>query len=471
MKQDNARMTGALTFLVDFTSMITSFLLAAVIRRGILTDGILRGIYGDLLFFLLWAIIIVSYLNKGHRNIFKRGYYAELASILKEQGQLALAVLAYMFFLHVSTEYSRIFLALFFCFQILITYVLRSYLKLVMLLGYKKSAASSKVMLITVSKQAAEVIRRVRREYEWTLHMNSIALWDKDLVGESIEGIEVVANRENLFEMARQNVVDEVFIHIPRSYKIDMEELVLNFEEMGITVHVNLDILGNIKLKEKVVEEYAGHQVITFSTAIFDIWHAVIKRAIDILGGITGCILTAVLTIFLAPVIRLESKGPIFFSQTRIGKNGRRFKIYKFRSMYPDAEERKKELMDRNEMKGLMFKVTDDPRITRVGKFIRKTSLDEFPQFLNVLMGDMSLVGTRPPTEDEFLKYESRHKRRLSLKPGLTGLWQVSGRSDIDNFEDVVKMDLEYIDNWSLGLDIKLVVKTVLVVLFGRGAR
>jgi len=122
-------------------------------------------------------------------------------------------------------------------------------------------------------------------------------------------------------------------------------------------------------------------------------------------------------------------------------------------------------------MKGLMFKLTDDPRITKIGKFIRKTSLDEFPQFFNVLLGDMSLVGTRPPTEDEFIQYEGRHKRRLSLKPGLTGLWQVSGRSDIDNFEDVVKMDLEYIDNWSMMLDLKLVLKTVGVVLVGRGSK
>ena len=150
--------------------------------------------------------------------------------------------------------------------------------------------------------------------------------------------------------------------------------------------------------------------------------------------------------------------------------NGRRFKIYKFRSMYMDAEERKKELMAQNEMNGLMFKIKDDPRITKIGKFIRKTSIDEFPQFLNVLKGEMSLVGTRPPTEDEFLQYEERHKRRLSLKPGITGMWQVSGRSDIQDFEDVVKLDCEYIDNWSLGLDIKILIQTVLVVLGKRGA-
>ena len=153
-----------------------------------------------------------------------------------------------------------------------------------------------------------------------------------------------------------------------------------------------------------------------------------------------------------------------------MGKNGRRFKIYKFRSMYIDAEERKKELMEKNQMSGLMFKMDDDPRITKVGKFIRKTSIDELPQFYNILIGQMSLVGTRPPTVDEFNQYNLYYKRRLSMTPGLTGMWQVSGRSSITDFDEVVKLDLEYIDNWSVGLDIKILFMTVVTVLFRRGA-
>ena len=144
--------------------------------------------------------------------------------------------------------------------------------------------------------------------------------------------------------------------------------------------------------------------------------------------------------------LKLESPGPLFFKQCRVGLNGRYFTMYKLRSMYADAEERKKELMAKNEMNGLMFKMEDDPRITKVGKFIRKTSIDELPQFINVLCGQMSLVGTRPPTVDEYRQYESHHKRRLSMKPGITGMWQACGRSDIENFEDVVRMDVQYID-------------------------
>ena len=171
--------------------------------------------------------------------------------------------------------------------------------------------------------------------------------------------------------------------------------------------------------------------------------------------------------IFVVPAIKLESKGPVFFKQKRVGKNGRYFYVYKFRSMYQDAEERKKELLSQNEMQGLMFKMKDDPRITKVGKFIRKTSIDELPQFINVLMGDMSLVGTRPPTVNEFKQYEGHHKRRLSMKPGITGMWQAYGRSTVTDFEEIVAMDLDYIDHWSLGLDFKILLRTVKAVFEG----
>ena len=196
-----------------------------------------------------------------------------------------------------------------------------------------------------------------------------------------------------------------------------------------------------------------------------------VKRLMDIVGSLIGCVLTLLITPFVALAIKIDSPGPVFFSQTRIGKNGRRFKIWKFRSMYIDAEARKKELEAQNEIKGLMFKMEDDPRITKVGKFIRKTSIDETPQFFNILVGDMSLVGTRPPTEDEFEQYNGYYRRRMSITPGLTGMWQVSGRSDIQDFEEIVKLDLEYIDNWSLLLDIKILFKTVFIVLGRKGSK
>ena len=182
----------------------------------------------------------------------------------------------------------------------------------------------------------------------------------------------------------------------------------------------------------------------------------------DIAGGLVGCTLTVFLLIVIGPLIFLCSPGPVFFRQTRVGKHGRTFHLYKFRSMYMDAEERKKELMEQNKIPGgLMFKLDNDPRVIKgIGSFIRKTSLDEFPQFFNVLKGDMSLVGTRPPTIDEYERYSPHHKRRLSIKPGITGLWQVSGRSSITDFEEVIRLDTQYIENWSLEQDIKLILKT-----------
>ena len=205
-----------------------------------------------------------------------------------------------------------------------------------------------------------------------------------------------------------------------------------------------------------------------------------LKRALDICAGIVGCLITAILFIFIAPAIKIaDPKGPVFFGQERVGKNGRKFKIYKFRSMYSDAEERKKELMDKNKMSGLMFKIDADPRIIGsgpdgkrkgLGHFLRASSLDEFPNFWSILKGDMSLVGTRPPTMDEYEEYELHHKSRLAAKPGLTGIWQVSGRSDFTDFEEVVKLDNEYIKNWTIGLDIKIILKTVVVVIARRGS-
>lgn len=239
---------------------------------------------------------------------------------------------------------------------------------------------------------------------------------------------------------------------------------------MGITMHHNLT--DRWAFANQVVENFVGYTVLSSSISMVSGWQILMKRMLDILGGIVGCIIMLIALALVGPIIYIKSPGPIFFSQLRVGKNGRTFKIYKFRSMYMDAEERKKELMAQNKIQdGMMFKMDDDPRIIKgIGHFIRNYSIDELPQFWNILIGDMSLVGTRPPTVDEWNKYELHHRKRLAIKPGLTGMWQVSGRSNIVDFEKVVELDSKYIAEWSFLLDIKIILKTIKVVLCKEGS-
>ncbi len=458
--------------LVDLSCILISLVLASWIRYGQITSYWFSNIFGIASIIVILLYIGIYYFFDTYSRLFKRGFLEEFLVILKINCILAVTVTAIIFVFQEGSSYSRLFFFLFFLLNIMITYVARQYYKILLLSVYKKSSSSKKIMIITTYDQAVAVLNRIKRENIWEYQITYLTILDRHMVGQTIEGIEVKADLIDMFEVAKHQVLDGVFIHIPSGFPINLnlEEIILDFENMGVTVNLSINTFG-LKLHEKIVQEMSGYHVLTFSSRLFSASQLQLKRFIDILGGLVGCILTVILTVFIAPAIMAESPGPIFFSQMRVGKNGRRFRIYKFRSMYTDAEVRKAELLALNEMSGYMFKMKNDPRITKVGAFLRKTSLDEFPQFLNILKGDMSLVGTRPPTEEEFLQYEGRHKRRLALKSGLTGIWQVSGRSDITDFEEVVKLDLEYIDNWSLWMDFKILIKTVWIVIFGRGSR
>jgi exopolysaccharide biosynthesis polyprenyl glycosylphosphotransferase len=197
----------------------------------------------------------------------------------------------------------------------------------------------------------------------------------------------------------------------------------------------------------------------------------VLKRTVDVVGSFVGLLLLLPLMLIVGVAVRLSSRGPALFMQQRCGLNGRVFRFYKFRTMIVDADKRKAELQHLNEMKGPVFKIRKDPRITRLGAVLRKTSLDELPQLWNVLMGDMSLVGPRPPTPDEVELYDKRQAQRLSVIPGLTGLWQVSGRNSIPDFDDWLELDLRYAREWSIWLDLKILARTVVVVLLAKGAQ
>ncbi|MDE6209330.1 MAG: sugar transferase [Lachnospiraceae bacterium] len=276
---------------------------------------------------------------------------------------------------------------------------------------------------------------------------------------------------EDLEEIIKENNIDQVYIMHRKSVALDMvQEYISMCMEMGVTMRIIMDSY-RAGAAQSYVSSVGTYPVITYHTVSLNMSERAIKRAVDIVGSLAGIILTSPIMLVTAIAIKIDSKGPVIFKQQRVGMNGRHFNIYKFRSMCNDAESLKKKLMDQNEMEGeFMFKMQDDPRITRVGKFIRKTSIDELPQFFNVLIGNMSLVGTRPPTIDEVDKYERNHWRRISIKPGITGMWQVSGRSSITDFAEIVSLDTEYIDKWNVLLDFRIMIKTVLQIFTRKGA-
>lgn len=275
---------------------------------------------------------------------------------------------------------------------------------------------------------------------------------------------------DDLVKICKVNPVDEVVFCLSKEVVDTAEECVQELEELGVTVRMVLDFFSGARSRREIGYLHDQIPILTFHTRSLDAQQLFIKRLLDVAGASFGLLLLAILFPFVALAIRLDSPGPIFFGQGRVRENGRLFTCWKFRSMYLDAEERKKELMAQNEMSGAIFKIKNDPRITRVGRFLRKTSLDEFPQFWNVLKGEMSLVGTRPPTPQEVAEYENWHRRRISIRPGITGMWQISGRNRISDFDEIVRLDLLYIDTWNLRLDLKILFKTLKAVCVGSGS-
>ena len=455
--------------LLDILCTTIGFFFGIYIRHAGLNVINLSPVYEEVYFVLVLAVIGVAFLFRPYEDIFIRGIWIEFVNVLKcVIAQMSVAV-CYMFMVQSGAAYSRLAFGYAFLATLLITYVSRLLIKKLLREIVRRTFYRSKLLLVTTYDRAVAMIENMRKEPSFTYDLSGIAIMDRDMVGETIDGVVVTASAKTLYDDARMEVVDSVLIDLEPDYP-EFKDTVNLFHVMGVEVNISL-FDYNLGIPHQQVVKMGDLTVLSGNNMQKTFGDRIAKRTLDIFGGLVGIIFTGILTIFVAPAIWLESPGPIFFSQMRIGKNGRRFKIYKFRSMYMDAEERKKELMEQNKMSGLMFKMDDDPRITKVGKFIRKTSIDEFPQFWNVLKGDMSLVGTRPPTEDEFKQYKARYKKRLSMKPGITGLWQVSGRSTITDFEDVVKLDVQYIENWSFGLDIRILVQTVLVVLKHDGAQ
>lgn len=284
------------------------------------------------------------------------------------------------------------------------------------------------------------------------------------------EQIPCLGTLDDFGKILAKKSIDEVIFALEPDSARDIKGSLSLCEKFGLGYKIIPAMYNPKSLYRLQVEHIQDIPAISKQMVTIDATGLFYKRLVDFGIGLLGMIIFFIMYPFVAMAIKLESPGPILFRQKRVGQNGRIFDIYKFRTMNMGAEEQKKELMARNEMQGLMFKVENDPRMTRVGRFLRKTSLDEVPQFINVIKGEMSLVGTRPPTLDEVEKYEPWHRRRISMKPGITGLWQVSGRNKITDFDEVVRLDLKYIDHWRFLNDIKIILQTIWVVLRRKGA-
>jgi exopolysaccharide biosynthesis polyprenyl glycosylphosphotransferase len=299
-----------------------------------------------------------------------------------------------------------------------------------------------------------------------------------ELKSKSAEELEVLARVDltetpvqRLVEMLHQHSVNGVILSAKHAYFEQIEAAIRACELEGVEAWLVADFF-KAQISRTSFDDFYGWPVLVFRSTPESSWQAVFKQLMDSVGSFVALAAFSWLFALIALLIKITSPGPVLFRQQRSGINGRSFTIYKFRTMVTNAEQLKHELAAMNEMRGPVFKVSNDPRVTRIGKFLRKYSLDELPQLYNVLRGEMSLVGPRPLPVDEVKRFNDlAHRRRLSVKPGLTCLWQVSGRNNVCDFKDWVRLDLEYIDNWSLWLDIKILARTLPVVLAGTGAR
>lgn len=453
---------------LDILVILVSFIIATYIRFQNFRDMYSKHMHFMVCIVLVLICTIYSFGVDYNRDYMKRRFAQECYALLKYEIVLILATTVMNYILNIGGTFSRLVMFYFILLDYFITLLLHQLLRKSLMVYWKNADTAVKMLVLTEDRYLEKTIRHLQHHLDINYAIIGEVCVDKDHKGEIVRGVSVISNRSDLVKTVTTMPVDEVFIYTPDSTQNALADIIKAFSEMGVTVDYCVELPG--MRGRSAVNMVGGYSVVSYTNGTGRVRALILKRLLDIVGGLVGIIITGILTVFVGIAIKIDSPGPIFFSQIRIGRNGRRFKIYKFRSMYIDAEERKRELEAQNEMTGLMFKMKDDPRITKVGAFIRKTSLDEFPQFLNVLKGDMSLVGTRPPTEAEFTQYNEYYRRRISMTPGLTGMWQVSGRSDIEDFDEIVKLDLQYIDNWSLGLDIRILFKTISVVFKGSGA-
>ena len=440
--------------------------------------------YLALLMFLGQLLVILF--TSHYRSIIRRKGIEELRADFLFAVEIMAVALVFLFAVKRSSDFSRLQIFVTTGMFWLVDFCVKQLNKKRIIRALKKERNQRRLVVVTSREFVADAIKKLTNTETKDVKIVAIALMgDEPDDPAPIEGLNIDCPISKLspatLEWISHEWVDGVFVLQPEDHLFP-REFMNGLMTMGITMYYSMTALDDSCWPAVDLQKLGSYKVITSSVKFISTGWLILKRVMDILGGIIGCVFTLLLTIIIGPMIYFKDPGPIFFKQERIGRNGRPFKMYKFRTMYMDAEERKAELMNQNKMNGLMFKMDDDPRIigsekkdrkgrpNGIGNILRRKSLDEFPQAFNVLIGNMSLVGWRPCTKNEWEQYKLEHRSRAGMKPGITGMWQVSGRSEITDFDEVVKLDQEYIENWSILLDFKILFKTIGVVAKGQGA-
>lgn len=468
MLKQQARLLTKISVLLDAVTLVIAFC-AAYILLQLSTHRLLdlHEYAWALLIILPTWLLLLSYSGIYGSMRIKR--FSEIfGQLFKVHAAGGMVITSFIFML-APREFSRLLVGAFILISLALMTAAKAIVKQVLKYIRRKGYNIRNVLIVGNGEKARYFAQLVQGHADWGLVVAGVIPFcnDGNEVASDCIKLDTI---DSLTNFCKQKLVDEVVFSLPPEQMPFIDDHIASLQEMGITVRMVIDLYDIPTARKEITLFHDELPMLTFYGKAFDSEQLFLKRCLDIIGSVVGLIITGLLLPFIALAIRMESKGPLFFSQNRVGENGRIFKCWKLRSMFVDAEERKKELMDRNEMQGAMFKIKDDPRVTKVGKFIRKTSIDELPQFWNVLRGEMSLVGTRPPTPDEVATYQNWHRKRICIKPGITGLWQVSGRNQIDDFDEVVRLDIRYIEEWSLWLDIQLLAKTLWVVVARRGA-
>jgi len=325
-----------------------------------------------------------------------------------------------------------------------------------------------RVLIVGSGEVGLTVMRNLMAQPELGFQVIGFVDDDPERGSTNIGRFEALGNTANLPALLRSHQVDEVVITLPWQQRRQILAITNQVARAHVRPRVVPDLF-QMSLSMVEMQNVAGIPMLTPNESQLSPWERFFKRGVDVLGSALGLLLFSPLLAIIAVAIRLDSPGPVIFSQPRVGRNGKLFAVYKFRTMVKDADQIKDQLRHLNEAQGPMFKIREDPRITRVGRFLRRTSLDELPQFWNTLLGDMSLVGPRPALPEEVADYADWHRQRLATAPGITGLWQVSGRSDL-SFEEMVLLDIYYIENWSPLLDLSILLRTIPQLFAGSGA-